>query len=44
VAGERYCFRLREVTSDDTPGESFDLCGFGIALDDDEMFLPLLRR
>jgi hypothetical protein len=44
VAGERYCFRLREVTSDSTAGASFDLCGFGIALDDVEMFLPLLRK
>ena len=27
--GEAYCFRLREVTNDDTPGEEFDVCGYG---------------
>lgn len=32
VAGESYCFRLREVTSDGTPGEAFDLCGYGPGL------------
>jgi hypothetical protein len=42
IAGERYCFRLHEVSSDDTPGENFDLCGFGIGLNDNEMFLPVL--
>lgn len=30
--GVRYCFRLREVTADDTPGEKFDLCGYGIGI------------
>lgn len=30
--GVRYCFRLREVTADDTPGEQFDLCGYGLGL------------
>lgn len=29
VYGERYCFRLVEVTTDNTPGERFDLCGYG---------------
>ena len=29
VYGEAYCFRLREVTTDDTPGEEFDVCGYG---------------
>ena len=29
IAGEAYCFRLREVTTDNTPGEVFDLCGYG---------------
>ena len=29
VYGEQYCFRLREVTTDNTPGEQFDLCGYG---------------
>jgi hypothetical protein len=32
VFGESYCFRLREVTADDTPGEVFELCGFGPGL------------
>ncbi len=27
--GKSYCFRLQEVTTDDTPGEVFDLCGYG---------------
>ncbi|HXF60920.1 MAG TPA: hypothetical protein VNK95_04845 [Caldilineaceae bacterium] len=27
--GEAYCFRLREITTDATPGEQFDLCGYG---------------
>lgn len=30
--GERYCFRLREITIDQTPGEAFDLCGYGLGL------------
>jgi hypothetical protein len=29
VPGQTYCFRLREVTTDGTPGEVFDLCGYG---------------
>lgn len=29
VYGEAYCFRLREVTNDNIPGERFDLCGYG---------------
>lgn len=41
VPGERYCFRLSEVTSDDTPGETFDLCGYGL---DSSTFLPLIHR
>jgi hypothetical protein len=32
VPGERYCFRLREITADQTPGEAFDLCGYGLGL------------
>lgn len=32
VPGERYCFRLREITGDDTPGEAFDLCGYGLGI------------
>ena len=32
IPGERYCFRLREITSDQTPGEAFDLCGYGLGL------------
>jgi hypothetical protein len=32
VPGERYCFRLREITNDLTPGEAFDLCGYGLGL------------
>lgn len=32
VPGERYCFRLREITADNTPGEAFDLCGYGLGL------------
>lgn len=27
--GVRYCFRLREVTADNVPGEQFDICGYG---------------
>ncbi len=27
--GVAYCFRLDEITVDGTPGESFDICGFG---------------
>ncbi len=27
--GYTYCFRLTEVTTDGTPGERFDLCGYG---------------
>jgi hypothetical protein len=27
--GEAYCFRLREITTDEAPGEQFDLCGYG---------------
>jgi hypothetical protein len=30
--GESYCFRLREVTSDNVPGEIFELCGYGPGL------------
>lgn len=29
ICGEAYCFRLQEVTTDGTPGEVFDLCGYG---------------
>ncbi len=29
TCGESYCFRLQEVTTDETPGEIFDLCGYG---------------
>ena len=29
TCGESYCFRLQEVTTDGTPGEIFDLCGYG---------------
>lgn len=32
VPGEQYCFRLREITSDDTPGDAFDLCGYGLGI------------
>jgi hypothetical protein len=32
IPGERYCFRLREITKDGTPGEAFDLCGYGLGL------------
>jgi hypothetical protein len=32
LPGERYCFRLREITTDQTPGEAFDLCGYGLGL------------
>ena len=32
IPGERYCFRLREITTDETPGEAFDLCGYGLGL------------
>jgi hypothetical protein len=32
IPGESYCFRLREITSDQTPGEAFDLCGYGLGV------------
>lgn len=28
--GVSYCFRLQEITSDDEPGEVFEVCGYGI--------------
>jgi len=28
--GVSYCFRLQEITSDDEPGEVFEICGYGI--------------
>ncbi len=30
--GVAYCFRLREVTTEDEPGEVRDLCGYGIGV------------
>jgi hypothetical protein len=30
--GETYCFRLQERTTDGTPGEQFDLCGYGLGI------------
>lgn len=30
--GVRYCFRLREATTDNTPGEQFDICGYGLGI------------
>ncbi|MDQ3249244.1 MAG: fibronectin type III domain-containing protein [Chloroflexota bacterium] len=30
--GQRYCFRLREVTTNGEPGEVFDLCGYGLGI------------
>jgi len=32
IPGQQYCFRLREITTDNTPGEEFDLCGFGLGI------------
>jgi len=32
IPGQQYCFRLREITSDNTPGEEFDLCGYGLGV------------
>jgi len=32
IPNQQYCFRLREITSDNTPGEAFDLCGFGLGI------------
>ncbi|MFN8470261.1 MAG: hypothetical protein U0X20_32200, partial [Caldilineaceae bacterium] len=29
VPGNSYCFRLKEVTTDGSPGEVFDRCGYG---------------
>jgi hypothetical protein len=29
VFGQSYCFRIVEVTTDQTPGERFDICGYG---------------
>nr|HRJ41069.1 fibronectin type III domain-containing protein [Caldilineaceae bacterium] len=28
--GVSYCFRLQEITSDDVPGEVFEVCGYGL--------------
>lgn len=39
--GERYCFRLREITTDGTPGEAFDLCGYGLGLMPEVTVQPL---
>lgn len=30
--GKAYCFRLREVTTDDEPGDRFDRCGYGFGI------------
>ncbi len=30
--GQSYCFRLREVTTNDQPGEIFDRCGYGLGI------------
>lgn len=32
AADTAYCFRLREVTTDDEPGEVRDLCGYGLSI------------
>lgn len=40
IPGERYCFRLREITTDATPGEAFDLCGYGLGLTPPPTTLP----
>jgi hypothetical protein len=32
TAGAAYCFRLREITTDDEPGEVRDLCGYGLSI------------
>ncbi len=31
-AGQAYCFRLEEVTSDETPGEARERCGYGLGI------------
>ncbi len=41
ILGERYCFRLREIPSDGTPGEAFDLCGYGLLR---AIFLPIAHK
>lgn len=30
--GVSYCFRLQELTSDDEPGDVFEICGYGIGV------------
>lgn len=30
--GQAYCFRLEEVTTDDTPGEARERCGYGLGI------------
>lgn len=30
--GQPYCFRLEEVTTDDTPGEARERCGYGLGI------------
>lgn len=32
TAGQSYCFRLQEVTTNDQPGEIFDRCGYGLGI------------
>lgn len=30
--GTAYCFRLKEITTDDEPGETRELCGYGLSM------------
>ena len=41
ILGERYCFRLREIPSDETSGEAHDLCGYGLLR---PIFLPIAYK
>ncbi len=41
VPGQAYCFRLREITKDNTPGEAFDLCGFGLGITPQPTTVPV---
>jgi hypothetical protein len=42
LPGERYCFRLREITEPGIPGEAFDLCGYGLGLTPPPTPIPMV--
>jgi len=38
--GRTYCFRLKEVTTDNEPGDIFDLCGYGLGITPTDYIVP----